>query len=78
MAYQISEKNQIFIALFAIVVLCAGKLFKDYLFRKGYVEGWTSNNFILSMVADVPMSRLSSADKSFNIYFKIIETGFRK
>ena len=39
MAYQLSEKNQIFVALFAIVVLCAGKLFKDYLFRRGYVEG---------------------------------------
>ena len=41
MAYQISEKNQILIALFAIVVLCAGKLFKDYLYRGGYVEGLT-------------------------------------
>jgi hypothetical protein len=39
MAYQLSEKNQILVALFAIVVLCAGKLFKDYLFRRGYVEG---------------------------------------
>ncbi len=34
-----SEKNQILIALFSIVVLCAGKLFKDYLFRSGYIEG---------------------------------------
>lgn len=34
-----SEKNQILIALFGIVVLCAGKLFKDYLFRSGYIEG---------------------------------------
>lgn len=41
MAYQLSEKNQIFVALFAIVVLCAGKLFKDYLFRRGYIEGMT-------------------------------------
>lgn len=41
MVYQISEKNQILIALFAIVVLCAGKLFKDYLFRRGYIEGLT-------------------------------------
>lgn len=39
MAYQLSEKNQILVALFAIVVLCAGKLFKDYLFRRGYIEG---------------------------------------
>ena len=41
MAYQLSEKNQILIALFAIVVLCSGKLFKDYLYRGGYVEGLT-------------------------------------
>ena len=39
MVYQLSEKNQILVALFALVVLCAGKLFKDYLFRRGYVEG---------------------------------------
>lgn len=42
MVYQLSEKNQIFVALFAIIVLCAGKLFKDYLYRGGYVEGLTS------------------------------------
>lgn len=41
MAYQITEQNQILVALFAIVVLCAGKLFKDYLYRRGYVEGLT-------------------------------------
>jgi hypothetical protein len=41
MVYQISEKNQILIALFGIVVLCAGKLFKDYLNRGGYIEGFT-------------------------------------
>ena len=42
MVYQLSEKNQILVALFAIVVLCAGKLFKDYLYRGGYVEGLKS------------------------------------
>ena len=41
MVYKLSEHNQILIALFAIVVLCAGKLFKDYLFRGGYIEGMT-------------------------------------
>lgn len=41
MVYQISEKNQILLVLFMIVVLCAGKLFKDYLFRRGYIEGLT-------------------------------------
>ena len=71
MTYQISEKNQILIALFAIVVLCAGKLFKDYLFRRGYVEGMTGN-FILSVVADVPLSRpATGGNKAFNLYFKI-------
>jgi hypothetical protein len=39
MVYQLSEKNQILVALFGIVVLCAGKLFKDYLNRSGYIEG---------------------------------------
>jgi hypothetical protein len=39
MVYKLSEHNQILIALFAIVVLCAGKLFKDYLYRGGYIEG---------------------------------------
>lgn len=43
MVYQISERNQILIALFGIVVLCAGKLFKDYLNRGGYIEGMTVN-----------------------------------
>jgi len=73
MVYQISEKNQIFIALFAIVVLCAGKLFKDYLFRRGYVEGLTNGNFILSMVADGPLSRPApnTANRTVNVYFKI-------
>lgn len=41
MVYQISDKNQILIALFGIVVLCAGKLLKDYLNRGGYIEGFT-------------------------------------
>lgn len=41
MAYKITEQNQILVALFAIVVLCAGKLFKDYLYRGGYIEGLT-------------------------------------
>jgi hypothetical protein len=39
MIYKLSEHNQILIALFAIVVLCSGKLFKDYLYRGGYIEG---------------------------------------
>jgi hypothetical protein len=43
MVYQISERNQILIALFGIVVLCAGKLFKYYLNRRGYIEGMTVN-----------------------------------
>lgn len=68
MVYQITEKNQILIALFAIVVLCAGKLFKDYLYRSGYVEG--ANGLIISTSADTPMSR-SSSDKAFRLYFTV-------
>jgi hypothetical protein len=72
MVYQFGEKNQIFIVLFAIVVLCAGKLFKDYLFRQGYIEGMTNQNFISSMTSNVPLSRPSSGTTSFIIYFRII------
>jgi hypothetical protein len=73
MVYQFSEKNQIFIALFAIVVLCAGKLFKDYLFRQGYIEGMTNQNFISSVTSTEPLSRPSgSTTTAFTIYFRII------
>ena len=72
MVYQFSEKNQIFIALFAIVVLCAGKLFKDYLFRQGYIEGMTNQNFISSVTSTVPLSRPSAVTTTaFIIYFRI-------
>jgi hypothetical protein len=60
MAYQISEKNQILVALFAIVVLCAGKLFKDYLYRGGYVEGLT-----IIPSADRPLRRPAPGGSSF-------------
>lgn len=52
MVYKLSEHNQILIALFAIVVLCAGKLFKDYLFRGGYIEG-----MLLSTTTDKRLMR---------------------
>ena len=48
MVYQLSEKNQILVALFVIVVLCAGKLFKDYLSRRGYVEGLSTTRITSS------------------------------
>lgn len=62
MVYQISEKNQILIALFAIVVLCAGKLFKDYLFRRGYIEGLTvipQSNVILKRNASSNLTNVT-------------------
>ena len=59
MVYQLSEKNQIFVALFAIVVLCAGKLFKDYLYRGGYVEGLTSR-----LVSNQELVRRGTSDQS--------------
>lgn len=69
MVYQITEKNQILIALFAVVVLCAGKLFKDYLYRSGYVEGL--NGLITSTSADTPMSRPATGTKAFRLYFTV-------
>jgi hypothetical protein len=69
MVYQITEKNQILIALFAIVVLCAGKLFKDYLYRSGYVEGL--DGLIVSTSANTPMSRPANGTKLFQVYFTV-------
>jgi hypothetical protein len=66
MAYQISEKNQILLALFAIVVLCAGKLFKDYLYRGGYVEGLT-----VVPVSDTVLRRPASGITSANLYLHL-------
>jgi len=66
MAYQISEKNQILLALFAIVVLCAGKLFKDYLHRGGYVEGLT-----VVPVSDTVLRRPASGNTSANLYLHL-------
>lgn len=66
MAYQISEKNQILLALFAIVVLCAGKLFKDYLYRGGYIEGLTVVP-VSDTVPRRPASGTTSANLSLNL-----------
>jgi len=66
MAYQISEKNQILIALFAIVVLCAGKLFKDYLYRRGYVEGLT-----VVPVSDTVLRRPASGATTAVLYLNL-------
>ena len=67
MVYQISEKNQILIALFGIVVLCAGKLFKDYLNRGGYIEGFT----FTTETQPVPLKRSSSEDVKVTVYLII-------
>ena len=66
MTYQISEKNQILIALFAIVVLCAGKLFKDYLFRRGYVEGMS--NFTTETNKQMRRDASSAIDVDAEVY----------
>jgi hypothetical protein len=66
MAYQISEKNQILLALFAIVILCAGKLFKDYLYRGGYIEGLTVVP-VSDTVPRRPASGTTSANLSLNL-----------
>ena len=70
MAYQISEKNQILVALFAIVVLCAGKLFKDYLYRGGYVEGLT-----IIPSADRPLRRPASGNMTGVILYLNLTLG---
>jgi len=68
MVYQLSEKNQILVALFAIVVLCAGKLFKDYLFRRGYVEGMmVTTETSTQLRRDAPTASPSSFDAE--LYF---------
>lgn len=66
MVYRLSEHNQILIALFAIVVLCAGKLFKDYLFRGGYIEGMTVNT-----ETDKRLMRPSSGSFPVNLKLKV-------
>ena len=66
MVYQISEKNQILIALFGIVVLCAGKLFKDYLNRGGYIEGFTFNT-----QSDPQVLKRESTDVKATVYLII-------
>lgn len=66
MVYRLSEHNQILIALFAIVVLCAGKLFKDYLFRGGYIEGMTVN-----VETDKRLMRPSSGTFNVNLKLKV-------
>ena len=66
MVYKLSEHNQILIALFAIVVLCAGKLFKDYLFRGGYIEGMTVN-----VETDKRLMRPSSGSLNVNLKLKV-------
>jgi len=66
MVYQLSEKNQILVALFAIVVLCAGKLFKDYLYRGGYIEGLTSR-----LVSNQELVRKSTAQTGITLILNV-------
>ena len=66
MVYQLSEKNQIFVALFAIIVLCAGKLFKDYLYRGGYIEGLTSR-----LVSNQELVRKSMAQPGITLILNV-------
>jgi hypothetical protein len=66
MVYQLSEKNQIFVALFAIVVLCAGKLFKDYLYRGGYIEGLT-----IRLVSNQELVRRTTAQSGITLILNV-------
>ena len=66
MVYKLTEHNQILIALFAIVVLCSGKLFKDYLFRGKYIEGMR-----VEVETDKQFRRENSAEISGEVTFKV-------
>ena len=66
MVYKLSEHNQILIALFAIVVLCAGKLFKDYLYRGGYIEGMG-----VTVETDRQFRRDNAIDITGQVTFKV-------
>jgi hypothetical protein len=66
MVYKLSEHNQILIALFAIVVLCAGKLFKDYLYRGGYIEGMS-----VTVETDRQFRRDNATDITGQVTFKV-------
>ena len=83
-SYQLSEKNQILVALFAVVVVCAGKLFKDYLFRRGYVEGMTvttttnkqlRRNAATNVVAELYLDSTLRQDLAQNQYIELLWTG---
>lgn len=66
MAYKTTEQTQILFALFAIVVLCAGKLFKDYLYRGGYIEGLT-----VTPVSDTVLRRPASGTTNATLFLNL-------
>lgn len=71
MVYKLSEHNQILIALFAIVVLCAGKLFKDYLYRGGYIEGMTVSTETSKRLMRPAQISGNSANFTVNLTLKV-------
>jgi len=67
MAYQFDKDTKILLALLAVVVLCSGKLFKDYLYRNRYVEGMTT----VSQESSVQLRRPTTGSTTADIIFTV-------
>jgi hypothetical protein len=62
-----NKDTKILVGLFAIVILCSAKLFKDYLYRNRYVEGMT----IVSQESTVQLRRQQSGAITSDLMFTI-------
>ena len=67
MAYQLDKDTKILLALLAVVVLCSGKLLKDYLYRNRYIEGMTT----ISQESSVQLRRPTSGSTTADIIFTV-------
>jgi hypothetical protein len=67
MAYQLDKDTKILLALLVVVVLCSGKLFKDYLYRNQYIEGMTT----VSQESSVQLRRPTSGSTTADIIFTV-------
>jgi hypothetical protein len=67
MAYQFDKDTKILLALLAVVVLCSGKLLKDYLYRNRYIEGMTT----VSQESSVQLRRPTTGSTTADIIFTV-------
>lgn len=67
MAYQFDKDTKILLALLAVVVLCSGKLLKDYLYRNRYIEGMTAVSQESSVQLRRPNTGATTADIIFTV-----------